>query len=447
MRPRLDQKFGPGFWFLVFEALSGGFFVSISRSLLPILLVNTGYSLQDILAINALSGLMALIASKIIHVKVRPGKAKTRLLIVHIMERLLWFSIPFVAAFPSILPVMVGFAWTSSFMTGIYLNALFFTSFEREKYRRLIGYRMIAGSVSSIIGQLVLVIILAAIKSYTRYLILYTLAFLGGLAGTVLIALSQATPILERPRRSTEEVEIRATSTLLMLVMLFTVTNLISIAWVPRLMKQLHAPDYFVGLIWLVQTFSNIFASMFWSKLDMKLYRYAIIGLSLTPILIILLNYPLIHLGIAILYSFSLVGTNLFAGLAYSNIVKKLGIVRASIMLTAANALSMLIGGTIGAILAFNYFLVFITASLFSLAGLFIALTAIPELAIVPPVYVRMYSRILYMTSITSYNFMVFTTREAAKTVLKLIAFILAFILLFIIYRTIYYLQILTGGP
>ncbi len=447
MKDRLDQRFGPSFWLLILEALSGGFFVSISRSLLPILLVNSGYSLQDILAFNALSGLMALIVSKIVHVRARPGKAKTRLLVVHILERLLWFSIPFMASFTYILPFIVGLAWTSSFMTGIYLNALFFTSFERETYRKLIGYRMIAGSVSSIIGQIVLVIVLAAIKSYVRYLVLYAISFLGGLAGTILIALSHATPILERPRRSTEEIEIKATSTLLLLVMLFTVTNLVSIAWVPRLIKQLHAPDYFVGLIWLIQTFTNIFASMFWSRLDIRLYRYAIVGLAFTPILIIIINYPLLHLGIAAVYSFSIVGTNLFAGLAYSSIVKKLGVIRASIMLTTANALSMLIGGLIGAFLAFNYVLVFITASMFSITGLLIALTTIPELAIISPVYVRMYSRILYMTSMTSYNFMVFVTREAAKTVLKLIAFVLAFILLFIIYRTIYYLQMLTGGP
>ncbi len=116
-------------------------------------------------------------------------------------------------------------------------------------------------------------------------------------------------------------------------------------------------------------------------------------------------------------------------------------------MLTTANALSMLIGGLIGAFLAFNYVLVFIIASMFSVARLFIVLTAIPELVIISPVYVRMYSHILYMTSMTNYNFTVFVTRKTAKTVLKLVAFILAFILMFIIYRTIYYLQMLTGGP
>ncbi len=48
------------------------------------------------------------------------------------------------------------------------------------------------------------------------------------------------------------------------------------------------------------------------------------LGLAFTPILIILINYPILHLGIVVVYLFSIVGTNLFAGLAYSSIVKNL---------------------------------------------------------------------------------------------------------------------------
>ena len=88
----------------------------------------------------------------------------------------------------------------------------------------------------------------------------------------------------------------------------------------------------------------------------------------------------------------------------------------------------------------------FISASIYGLAGLAVALITIPELAIVPPSYTRLYSRILYQSSITSYTFILFTMEETARTALRFTILVLALIVLFIIYRTLYYIIVLTSG-
>ncbi len=434
------------FWLLVLESLSGGFFVVVTRGLTPIYLVSLGFGLRDLLMLNAFAGLMALLASGVIYKVIRPGRAKKRLLIVHILERIMWFMILFAASNTWLLIIVYSLAWMMSFTVGIYLNAMLFTGFTGEKYKHVIRYRIVTGSVSSILAQLTMMLVLAMIPSTQKYVILYGLAFSIGLVGTALIAAAPISPMVERPRRAEEEeVEIQATNIFILMLSLYVATGLTSIAWVPRLMIDLNTPDYFVALLGFTQTLMGIPASLIWGRMGMRTYRYAVIGLGITPLLILLINIPYIHLGIAVLYSFSYVGTSLFSGLAYSTIVKKLGVTRASIFLTSANASAMMISGAIGFIIQMP-FLVFVIASFFALLGLLIALTSIPELAVVPPTYVRMYSRIIYVSSIASYSLIVLTTVETAKMVLRLLGLIMSLIFLFMIYRILYYIYILTGG-
>lgn len=435
----------PAFWLLVLECLSGGFFVVITRGLTPIYLVSLGFRLRDLLVLNAFAGLIALLASGIVYKTTRPGMVKKKLLIVHALERITWFTILFSASNIWLVVIVYSLAWTMSFMTGIYLNVMLFTGFTGEKYKNVVKYRIVAGSVSSILAQLTMMLVLAMLPSAKKYMILYGLAFLVGLVGTVLVAATPISPIVERPRKAEEEVEIEATNIFILMLSLYVATGLTSIAWVPRLMIDLNTPDYFVALLGFTQTLMSIPASIIWGRMGLRTYRYAVIGLSITPLLILVTLIPYLHIGIAALYSFSYVGTSLFSGLAYSTIVKKLGVTRASIFLINANASAMVISGALGFIIP-TPFLVFIIASAFAILGLLVALTSIPELAVVPPIYVRMYSRIIYVSSIASYNLLVLTTLETTKMVLRLLGLVMSLILLFMIYRILYYIYILTGG-
>ncbi|MCD6488916.1 MAG: hypothetical protein J7K21_06825 [Desulfurococcales archaeon] len=431
----------------VLEALFAGFYVVVTRSLTPIFLVASGYTLSDILAINVVAGLLSIIVAMILYKTVSFTSIKYRLLLAHVVERILWYLIPSGIGSKALMALIYSLAVASTIPTSVFINLTFFTHLDPKQYRILVGRRAAVASTTSVIGQLVMVSVLAVGTGISKYLLLYTVAFISGILASIVVALAPIKTRLSLPSiKREEEAEIKAGNIYLLLIIILAATNLLSIAWVPRVMRDLGAPDYLAAAIGFVQTITSIVASLFWIRRDLHHHRYAIALLSFIPLLIMFTPNPLLHLGIAVIYSFALVGTNLYASITYSTIVKTLGAPKSSIMLSTAGATATIIGSGLGYMLSFSPFLVFTLASILSIIGLIIALTTIPELAIIPSRYTRLYSRILYQSSITSYNFIVFTVSETARTTLKLVVLVLALIILFIIYRTLYYLIQLTGG-
>ncbi|WFO74669.1 hypothetical protein J4526_06195 [Desulfurococcaceae archaeon MEX13E-LK6-19] len=446
---RARKKKGKELLFLLFvlEAAFGGFYVVITRGLTPIFLVSTGYGLRDLLLLNSFAGLLALLMALILYKKAVLVPSKKKLLFFHVLERIMWLAIPFAAYSTESETIVYSLAVASTIPTGVFLNQFFLVSFPEAEYKRLVAQRTISGSIASIIAQVIMVITLAVGEPGTKYIALYIIAFMLGLVASIIMAIA---PLEEReiPKifEKEEEAEVKAVNVYLLLVVLLSSSSLLSIAWVPRIMRDLNAPDYLAALLGFIQTLSNIFSSLYWVRKGITSYRYAIILLSTIPILVYITPFPLAHLGIAVIYSFSLVGTNLYVSIAYAGLVKKLGVTRAGILLSTAGAMATMIAGFTGYLVAETTMLVFIAASLYGFLGLGIALTTIPELAIVPPSYTRLYSRILYQSSITSYSFILFTMEETARTALRFTILVLALIILFIIYRTLYYIIMLTSG-
>ncbi len=450
IRERKSKAEEWAFLLFVLEAVSGGFYVIISRGITPIFLVASGYMLRDLLLLNVFAGLLSLLVALLLYrsmaYRAAQRNVKARILVSMIVERFLWFMIPWGVG-GDYLIILYALALASTIPTGVYLNIAFFTSFNEQRYRKLIAYRTMASSIASIIGQIIMITILAVGEPPWKYITLYTIAFSVGLISVAIVSLIPLRRIeLKIAGKAEEEAEIHAGNIYLLLVALLASANLLSISWVPRIMRDLGAPDYFAATIGFIQTITNIFASMFWVRRRITSYRYAIILLASVPILVFLTPIPIGHLGIAVLYSFAFVGTNFYAGITYASIVKRLGAPKASVLLSSAGALAIVLAGIIGYLLVFSTLLVFLAASVFSLIGLSIALIALPELAIIPPSYTRFYSRVLYQSSITSYNFILFTVSETAKATLKFTILIGGVIILFIIYRTLYYLVVLTGG-
>ncbi len=450
IRERKSKASEWAFLLFVLEAFSGGFYVIISRGVTPIFLVASGYVLRDLLLLNIFAGLLSLLVALFLYrsmaYRIARRNIKARIIVAMLIERVFWFTIPWGVG-GDYLIVLYALALASTIPTGVYLNIAFFTFFDEQRYRRLIAYRTMASSIASIVGQVIMITILAVGEPPWKYITLYTIAFSVGLISIALVSLAPLQRIeLRIAEKAEEEVEIHAGNIYLLLVALLASANLLSISWIPRLMRDLGAPDYFAASIGFIQTITNIFASMFWVRKRITSYRYAIILLATIPVLVSITPLPLAHLGIAVLYSFAFVGTNFYAGITYASIVKRLGAPKASILLSSASALAIVLAGLVGYLLVFSTLLVFLAASVFSLIGLTIALTALPELAILPPSYTRLYSRILYQSSITSYHFILFTVSETAKVTLKFTILIVGVIILFIIYRTLYYLVILTGG-
>ena len=436
------------FWIMVFEAFFGGFYFIITRSLTPIFLVSIGYSLGDLLLLNAFAGLLSLlIAQGLKNIRYSGVDIRAPLLIAHVLERILWCSIPFFASDKVLIIIIYGLAMLVSIPTSFFLGLSFFSLFKNDLYRKLLSYRTIMSSIASILGQTTMIFVLAFITEPYKYFMLYYIAFAVGIVASIIITLSsQIKAVMPEKIEAGAEEEVKAVNIYLLLVLLLSASNLLSISWVPRIMRDLGAPDYFAALIGFTQTLANIVISMFWIRQGYIKYRYAITGLALTPLLVFMANDPYYHIPIAVLYSFSLVGTNFFASFVFSTIIHRIGAPKASILLSSSNAFALMIASSIGYFLSSVPFFVFLLACIFGFIGLVVALTAIPELALLPPSYTRLYSRTLYMTSIASYNFIVFTVSETVKATIKLLALIFALILLFIIYRTIYYIIVLSGG-
>jgi len=435
------------FWIMVFEAFFGGFYFIVTRSLTPIYLVSIGYGLGDLLLFNCFAGLSSLLIAQYLKSLRYSGiDVRVPLLIVHVLERIFWFSIPFLSRDKLLLTIVYSVAMLSSVPTSFFLNLSFYSLFSNKMYRRLLAGRTVLSSIASVIGQAVVITVLAFMERAKKFLLLYYIAFTVGLIASILLTLLPEIRAREPISRSGGEEEVRAINIYFLLVLLLSCSNLLSISWIPRLMRDLGVPDYFAALVGFTQTISNIFMSMFWIRQRFIRYRYAVAGLAVTPLLVSIANNPYIHIPLAILYSFSLVGTNFFASLVFSTIIHRIGAPKASILLSSSYSFALMIASGLGYLVSTVPQLVFILACVFGFVGLVVALTAIPELALLPPQYTRLYSRVLYMTSIAGYNFIVFTVSETVKTTLKLLALIFALILLFIIYRTIYYIIVLTGG-
>ena len=78
--------------FLSLEALIANFYIVITRSITPILLVSVGFSIRDILILNILAYLAALAAAYYLnqHSGILKTNVKAKLLASHGLERICW---------------------------------------------------------------------------------------------------------------------------------------------------------------------------------------------------------------------------------------------------------------------------------------------------------------------------------------------------------------------
>ena len=435
---------------LSLEAVFGGFYVSISRVVTPVFLVSQlGLDLRGLLAVNTFAGALSLGVSAILYrfLKRREHGIRWRLVAALTVERILWFLIPFSASSIIPLTIVYGLAVASAVPSGIFLYSAFLSFFGEEPYRKLIALRTIGTSIVSIIGQLTILTVLAFGEGLSKYILLYVIAFSVGLISILLILITPLQGVrITRPKEVAEESDIEAVNTFLLLILLLTGTNLLSISWVPRVLKDLGGPEYFPPLLALTQTLTAIAASVFWAGRKLRTHRAAFLLLSTVPPLIYLIPYLSIHIGIAALYGFALIGSNLYVSAAYWRVVKGLGVLKASTLLTSGNSVALLIGSGLGYLISGWEAAVFLGLSLAIASALLIALLTLPELALVPKHYSRLYSRILYNSSLAGYGLIVFTAEKTAKTSLKMTALLISLGILYLIYRTIHYIIILSKG-
>jgi len=439
------------FTFLSFstEALIAGFYVAITRSITPIFLVANGYRLEDILSINVFAGLFSLLLGLLLYKHGSKAISKPKLLITYTMERILWFTIPFMWGNKLLLTLVYGLAIASTLPTSIYMQTTILTSFNGVSYRRIVGVRSVLGAFSSILGHAYVVLTLAMGADGSKYLNLYETAFVIGMLSSAIVALTPANIFRNTKtmiRNGNLDAEAKATNSFILLVTVISSYTLLNMAWTPRIMNDLEAPDYIAASIGFAQTAASIGSSFFWISRNTKTYRIALVLLASMPLLVSFTPQPELHILLALIYGFSVVGVNMYAARIYGDLVSEIGVFRAGTLLASTSSLALTLASIVGFMVSASPPMVFLISALLGAVGLSIALTGFPELAIVPENHVQLYSKIMYQTSISSYNLAVYAMSESAKASLRIIGLSLMLMLLFIIYRTIYYVMIITGG-
>ena len=431
------------------EALIAGFYIAVTRSITPILLIASGYRLEDILLVNGFAGLFSLIIGLLLYKYGSRRISKLKLLMVHVLERAMWFAIPFMVGDRFLLTLVYGLAVASTLPTSIYMQTAILSSFSGVEYRRVVSVRSGLAAFSSILGHVFVVLTLATLTGQGKYLGLYETAFGIGVLSSVIIALTPKNAFknsVTMVRNGGFEAEAKATNTYILLVAILSSYMLLNMAWTPRIMYDLKAPDYIAASIGFAQTAAAIGSSFFWANRSSRTYRYALIMLTSMPLLVYITLEPRFHIALALMYGFSIVGVNLYAARMYSGLVGEIGVFRAGLLLASTGSFALTLASIIGYTVSAASSMVFLASAILGIAGLTIALTGFPEFAIIPKNYVQLYSKIMYQTSISSYNLAAYAISESAKTSLRIIGLSITLILLFIIYRTLYYITIITGG-
>ena len=439
--------------FLSLEALIANFYIVITRSITPILLVSVGFSIQDILILNILAYLAALAAAYYLnqHSGILKTNVKAKLLASHGLERICWGLIPLTALFaPSLLYVNYVAAVALTVPTSSLMSSVIFTRLGNSELRKLLSRRGALGAVSNVIGQVTAVIVLMSTTAIIKYIYLYLLAMAVGLMATLVVALTPVPaklPTNTIPKlQEAEEAGIKLVNVFVFLSSLLASGAILGVVWGPYLMKYLRAPDYLAASLGLVQTVSVMGSSLFWGGRPYSTYKLAILGNSLVPLLIILTPRPELHLAIAALYAFSYTGSNFLASLIYGEVSKKFDVGKTATALAAASSLAQVLGLSIALLISYNTSLMFAAAATLSAAATAVAFIAIPETALPRESYVRVYSRVLYNVSISSYNFTIFTLRSTALLAAKLLGFAVVLLILYIIYRVLYYIVVIIYG-
>jgi hypothetical protein len=434
---------------LVAESATAGFYLAITRGLAPIVMAAAGLSIREIMLVTMLGYAAVLLTLRLLAPKgIR--RLRTSLLLVHGSERVVWSLIPVASTLGTVFIIPVyALALTLASLSGLMITTVIYSGFDEQEARRVIASRSAASAASNIVGQLVAVTVLAASKSYMKFLYLYVLGSGVGLLATAILAAAQQLLPSEaraKERKLEPDTEEAVSSTLFLFIVLYMAAGaVLATAWAPYLMKSLHAPDYVAASLGLVQMVTSIAASMYWARVPYPMYKSAVIILPLVPVAVAIVTSPPLHLGIAALYAFAATGANLLVGFTYAQLSKRLGAFESSLRAAEAGAAAQIVGlGTALSIMGLGPWAGFIVAALYAASAAAIALTALPEIALVSPEQALVHARRIYVVTNAAFGFVVVYSRRTVIATLRLLALFLAILILVFTYRVLYYLVMLT---
>jgi hypothetical protein len=420
------------------EAFFGGFYVAVTRGLFVPMLTYSGYTLNALSQVTFFAALMNVILSYLIYnyPEALAKNIKTKLLLVHGLERLLFATLPFLIGFPDILIIVYGVALTVTIPVGVLLNVALLNVFVQEEFVEISVLRSALGAASSLLGSIYSMLITAFIDAPTSYYVAYVTSSVVGLFSTAaLIYYDMPKDFRElRESRKIEEVEVRKANTFLMLILMMSGGNLIGLAW-PQLLKSMNSPLYITIALNIAGNLGGVIGPYLWR--GYKAYVLAVaLNVAFTSSIPFLGN-PLTHVLVSAILSATFIGANLIASAIYSKYVESLGVIKASTFLTSSSAVGLLIASVLGRYLPDAPLLVFSIATLLKLLALFVCVLAIPETSVVPPRTAYGYGKLVYSISTIGYTFTVETSKRVLRLFIQLVALAFLSFLILLLYELI----------
>ena len=431
-------------WILVLEALFAGAYISLTRGLFIVFLVSAGYAVEGISNIVLISSLGSLIVAVILykHPSFLTSKVKLKLLFFHATERITWFLIPLSQSSLAI-SLLYSFYMVFSSVLGVFLSFTIYGSLNEGEIRDVTAKRSAAMGISNIFGYGFGIFLLAFLPSENKFVSIFSIGALIGLFSTILLLFSNLSHLENASLLTKAEQPEKIFSASFFFVTLLLSGNLFGIVWTPYLMNELKGSDFIAASLSLSGTLASIVASLVWSRKPFKSLRIGLALNSLGPLLVWLVPRPECHIGISVFTSFTFTAANFIGTFLFARYNEWFGAVKSSILMVIIGNVAQLISAPLGLVVGSNYALAFPLVFLTKTAATALAVSFIPEVAVVREDVARTYSRILYRNSIITYRVAIEVSRDTVLTAFRLLALSMVLATLYLIYRT---LLLLIGG-
>ncbi|MEM4522703.1 MAG: hypothetical protein QW738_05805 [Nitrososphaeria archaeon] len=421
---------------MVLEAFFGGFYVAVSRNLFVPMLAYSGYSLQLISYVTLAAALLSIIASYLIYnyPKIVESRTKLKLILFHAIERFIWFSLPFMLNNPNFMIVTYAIAQGFTIPVGVLITVAMFTQYQENDFVDLTIKRTAASSAASILGMMFSTYVSAEISPPQSYLAAYSTALLVGLVSTLTLVPYNISSEIKGAQDYTisEEIEFKRINTFVLFALMMVGGNILGLSWSP-LLRNLNAPVYIAVGLSLAGSVGGTIGPYLWK--GYRQYLLAIMFNIAVTTSVMFITIPEIHLILSFLASMTFLGVNLLATSIYSRYVKVFGVVKASMFLTSANSVGLLIASFITSFITSEPTIAIVFSTAFRLLALLVALFAIPETAITPPSTTYEFGRIVYSSSVLGYTFTVTASKSMIKFMIEILALTFIIALLYFIYR------------
>lgn len=421
---------------LVVEAFFGSLYVTVTRGLFIVMLSYSGYEMSSISIVSLFSALLGVLVSYLLYYKqsIIYRKFKLKMVIAHGAERFLWMSLPFFVWNREATAVLYSLSMAITVPVGVFISSAMMALFKGEELDDLNAKRNVASAAASLIAGVFMTLSLALLPAPESYYITYVSAGLLGLSSTFAVSMLKIQGVDEKEVLALhEEDRAKLTTTFLFLIIMFTGSNMLGIAWIPYL-KGMGAPSYIAALMNLVGSIGGIIGPYLFRSF--RHHRIAVSTNALVTFSIPFILVPLVHPALSFMTSATFVSVNLLSMLIYSGYVENLGIARASVLLTASSFIGLVIASFLGLFL--QPFLLLILAGISKIIAALIVTFAVPETAVVPKEVAMGYARLIHSVSTAGYMTAAVVSRQAILTALKVFSFSLLLVLVYLIYRLLF---------